>query len=278
MIKIYTDTSANITPEEAESMGVTLIPLSIIFGDKEYKDGFEITAERFYQELERSDTLPRSSQINTSVFEDIFHGAKERGETILVILISSALSGTYSAALTAKENIGYANVYVYDSLCVTVMQKLLVTQALKNADKPPEEVITILDGLRDRLELHAIVDTLDYLHRGGRLKKSTAIVGKLLHIKPLITISKNGTVELYGKTIGSRLAYKTLKKNADADSIDYDYPVYYVYSKISDKCKCLIAEIHPDKPEYLGGAVNLCPVIGVHIGPNAAGVCFIRKT
>lgn len=277
MIKIYTDSSANITPAEAENLGVTIAPLTITFGDTEYKDAFDITADEFYDKLTDCAELPRSSQVNTATFEEIFSDAEKNGDTLLVILISSALSGTYDSAITAKENIGYKNIYVFDSLCTTIMQKLLVVEAVKNRHKSPQELMTHLKELRNRLELYAVVDTLDYLHRGGRLKKSTAIVGKLLHIKPIITISQQGAVEIAGKAIGSKLAFRNLKKLADPDKIDYNYPVYYVYSKYSDKCKMLISEIHPDRPEYIDEAPNLCPVIGVHIGPGAAGLCYIRS-
>ena len=277
MTKIITDTTSNITPAEAATLGVELMPLSIIFGDKEYKDAFELSAEEFYDKLEASSTNPRSSQINIDAFENRFKKAKTDKDTLIVILISSALSGTYNSAVIAKENVGYKNIYIFDSLCTTVMQKILVLEALKNSSLPPKSIIEKLADLRGRLELYAMVDTLEYLYRGGRLKKGAAIAGKLFHVKPIVTITPSGHVEIFSKAIGSRLAYKGIKKATDADNIDYDYPVMYVFAKHREKSIALLNEIHPGNEDFIESCTNVCPVIGVHIGPGAAGICFVRK-
>lgn len=276
MLKIVTDSAANISAEEAKKLGVEVLPLSIIFGNDIYRDGVDITTEEFYDKLVNGGVHPHTSQINIADFEEIFTRAKENGERLFLILLSSALSGTVSCARIAKENVGYDGVYIYDSLGATVMEKLLVYAALKNADKSAEEVAAILDDVRSRMVLYAAVDTLDYLYKGGRLKKSAAMLGKLFNIKPLITVSDKGTVELCGKAIGSKAAIKHIKKKTAEAVPDPDFPVCYVYSADKTKADTLSAVV-----DVTDGCTkefsDLCPVIGVHIGPGACGVCFIKQ-
>ena len=277
MYKIVTDSAANIAPEEAASLGVTVLPLSIIFGNREYRDGENLTPAAFYEMLESDSEHPHSSQINIAAFEAVFAAAKEKGESLFVITLSSALSGTYASAVSAKKNGNYDNVYVYDSLGASVMEKMLVIAALRLADKTGEEIAAALDYVRARMRIYAVVDTLEYLHRGGRLKKGAAFVGKIIDLKPIITVSDGGSVVLSGKAIGTKRAIRAIRQAVLADTIDTDYPVYYLYSKTKEKCAALAEAIHPGRPEYTENASNLCSVIGVHIGPGAAGICYIRK-
>ena len=127
------------------------------------------------------------------------------------------------------------------------------------------------------MRIYAVVDTLEYLHRGGRLKKGAAFVGKIIDLKPIITVSDAGSVVLSGKAIGTKRAIRAIRQTVLADKIDTDYPVFYLYSKTKEKCTALAEAIHPGRPEYTENASNLCSVIGVHIGPGAAGICYIRK-
>lgn len=278
MVRIVTDSSSNITPEEAEELGVTVIPLTVIFGSDELRDGVDITAEAFYDRLARDKNHPHTSQINTAQFEDIFRDAQAKGEKLILLPISAALSGTHAAAVKAKENVGYDGIYVYDTRTTTVMLKMLVLEARRLADREPEEIIAALDDLRSRTELYAMVDTLEYLWKGGRMARGTAMLGGLFRVKPIITIKSDGSLDVVAKAIGTRSAIKNLRKFVNPETIDPDVPVYYIYTVNKDNCERLINEVHPDRhDEYLSDATNICPVIGVHIGPGAVGICFARK-
>lgn len=278
MVRIVTDSSSNITPEEAEELGVTVIPLTVIFGSDELRDGVDITAEAFYDRLARDKNHPHTSQINTAQFEEIFRDAQAKGEKLILLPISAALSGTHAAAVKAKENVGYDGIYVYDTRTTTVMLKMLVLEARRLADREPEEIIAALDDLRSRTELYAMVDTLEYLWRGGRMARGTAMLGGLFRVKPIITIKSDGSLDVVAKAIGTRSAIKNLRKFVNPETIDPDVPVYYIYTVNKDNCERLINEVHPDRhDEYLSDATNICPVIGVHIGPGAVGICFARK-
>lgn len=278
MVRIVTDSSSNITPEEAEELGVTVIPLTVIFGSDELRDGVDITAEAFYDRLARDKNHPHTSQINTAQFEEIFRDAQAKGEKLILLPISAALSGTHAAAVKAKENVGYDGIYVYDTRTTTVMLKMLVLEARRLADREPEKIIAALDDLRSRTELYAMVDTLEYLWKGGRMARGTAMLGGLFRVKPIITIKSDGSLDVVAKAIGTRSAIKNLRKFVNPETIDPDVPVYYIYTVNKDNCERLINEVHPDRhDEYLSDATNICPVIGVHIGPGAVGICFARK-
>ena len=277
MIRIITDSSANLSAEEAKRMNITVLPFPVIFGSRTYLDGKDLSTAEFYEKLATDPDHPHTSQINVTEFEELF-SSLDKDEETLVILLSSALSGTVDSARKAKENLGCDNVHIYDSLGATIMIKILVYAAYENRDKSAAEVSALLDDIRSRMELYAIVDTLDYLQKGGRLKKSVATIGKIFRIKPIVTVSREGTVELCDKAIGTALALKKVAKRVAASPADPDYPIIYLYSAETSLCRRLTEAISLDNAdEALDEAVNLCPVIGVHIGPGAAGVCFIRK-
>lgn len=276
MLKIVTDSAANLTAEEANELGVEVLPLSIIFGSEEYRDGVDITTEEFYDKLASESVLPHTSQINISVFEERFSLAKEKGEKLFLILLSSALSGTVDCARAAKENVGYDGIYVYDSLGVTVMEKLLVYAAAKNKNKSAEEVAALLDSARSRTELYAAVETLDYLYKGGRLKKSAVMLGKLFNIKPIVTVNKHGAVELCGKAIGGRAAFKHIVKKTAEAVPDPELPICFLYSADRTKADALASAIFCDGSVETNMS-NLCAVIGVHVGPGAYGVCYVKQ-
>ena len=278
MIKILTDTTSNITPEDAKELGITLLPLTVIFGTEEYRDGIDITPEEFYDKLKKKGTpFPRTSQINSATFEEEIRKAEANGDTLLIMPISSVLSGTYHSACMAKEAVGYDKAYVYDSLGTTAMLKILVLEAVKMADRPIEEVLAHLNSVRPRIELYAIMDTFEYLHKGGRLNRATALIGNLLHIKPTIHVEPDGKVKLAAKNLGFKAALKSFQKLVKPEEIDTNFPFFYIYTATKDKCKTLIETLHPNNPEYLDSAINMNPVIGSHVGSNGAGIVFVRK-
>lgn len=277
MLKIITDSSANLTAEEAESMGIKVLPFPVIFGERTFLDGVNLSTDEFYRMLANDPDHPHTSQINVAQFEEVFSGVKPDDE-VIVILLSSALSGTVNSARIAKENLKLDNIHIYDSFGATVMEKMLVLAAYRNRDKTPKQVISILDDLRSRMEIYAIVDTLEYLYKGGRLKKSAATLGKIFRIKPIVTVSKDGFVDLCGKAIGTAAAIKNVAKRIETVGIDPDYPPCYIYSADNELCRRMVSVIDPDNADKcVANASNLCPVIGVHIGHGAAGICFIRK-
>lgn len=275
MFKIIADSSANISQKEAKELGITVLPLGIIFDEEEYLDDVNITIDEFYNKLTSTKTFPKTSQLSMELLEQTYLEAKNNNEKILLILLSSKLSGTVSCANIVKNNGNYDNVFIYDSLGATGLNRILVDVALKNTDKEPEEVIKILDEVRGKIELYAAVQTLDYLHKGGRLSKTKAVVGNMLNLKPILTILKDGSLDVTGKAIGLNNSIKTIKSLVEkAGGIDENYPVYFLYA-MEDKNGKKLQDAYPNINSRL---INLCSIIGCHVGPGVAGIVFVAKS
>lgn len=277
MVKIIADSSANISQSEAKEMGITVLPLGISFNEEEFLDDINISIDEFYEKLTTSKVFPKTSQLGMELLEQTYSEAKKNNETILLILLSSKLSGTVNCANLVKNNGGYDNVYVYDSKGATALNRILVDVALQNKEKPAEEIIKILDEVRDRIELYAALDTLEYLHKGGRLSKTKAVVGNMLGLKPILTILKDGSLDVKAKAIGLNNAIKTINNLVEkSGGIDTNYPVYFLYSKIDTNGKKLqkcYEHLNLKQTKLL----NLCSVIGCHIGAGVAGIVYVRK-
>lgn len=270
MLNIITDSSAEISEEEASALGIKIIPLTVIFGGNAYLEGAELTKDEFYTRLLGGE-YPHTSLPSAEQFTEEF--TKAEGRETLVILISSALSGTVNAAELAKREGGFTNVHVYDSKCTTAMLRIMVETACKNREKTAEEVIAILDELRPRIRIFACLDTLDYLYKGGRIKKSIAIVGGLLGIKPLITFTPEGAVVMHGKAHGQKKALKALAEIYGKHEIDGDYPVYFLQTDADAPALQLMRATGNDGARKF----RICCAVGTHIGPNAAGMVFVVK-
>lgn len=277
MVKIIADSSANISQIEAKEMGITVLPLGISFNEEEFLDDINISIDEFYERLTTSKVFPKTSQLSMELLEQTYSEAKKNNETILLILLSSKLSGTVNCANLVKNNGGYDNVYVYDSKGATALNRILVDVALQNKEKPAEEIIKILDEVRDRIELYAALDTLEYLHKGGRLSKTKAVVGNMLGLKPILTILKDGSLDVKAKAIGLNNAITTINNLVEkSGGIDTNYPVYFLYSKIDTNGKKLqkcYEHLNLKQTKLL----NLCSVIGCHIGAGVAGIVYVRK-
>ncbi len=270
MLTIITDSSAEISAEEAKEKDIRIVPLTVVFGTDAYLDGVDIDKETFYARLIGGE-YPHTSQPSAEQFKEAFE--KTEGAETLVILISSVLSGTVNAALLAKKEGGFDNVHVYDSRCTTAMMRLLVEAAYANRDKSAAEVIAILDELRPRIRLYAALDTLEYLAKGGRIKKSVAVVGGLLGVKPLVTVSKEGAVESCGNARGMKKALGECASRYRGEEIDENYPVYFIYCATDENCNKLMESLGMGD----GEKYNSCCAIGSHIGPNAAGIVYVAK-
>lgn len=229
MIKIITDSSANISQKEAKEWGITVLPLTIIFGDKQYSDGIDLFAEEFYDMLVSGGEFPHTAQIQEEQLVKAYTDACADGSDVLVMPISRALSGSHNLCVSVAKQAGFEKVRVFDTTCTTVMLRILVEEALKNKDKPIDEVIAILNELRPKIKLYAALDTLEYLRKGGRLNSAVAAIGSLLKIKPVITVNLKGEVELIAKQMGMVKALKHLEDEMNSAKIDGSKSVYYIY-------------------------------------------------
>lgn len=270
MLQIITDSSSEISQEEALELGIKIVPLGISFGDRAYSEGVDISKEEFYSRLATGE-FPHSSMPSVEDFTRAYE--ETAGEETLVVLIASALSGTVNTARLAARDGGFENVHVYDSCATTCMLRIIVETAVKNREKTAEEVEKILDELRPRLRIHACLDTLEFLWKGGRIKKSVAVVGGLLGIKPLITFSLDGGVIMDGRAHGQKKALKALSDIFKKEDVDPDYPVYFLQTN---------TDVPPREVMRATGREDsrlfcICCAVGTHIGPNAAGLVYVVK-
>lgn len=279
-IRIITDSGADISRNMGASprADLTILPMHVYFGEKEFQDGVDLTHRQFYEMLIESEELPKTSQIPPYEFEQVYKEAVEAGEQVVVITISGKLSGTYqSACMAAGEYQG--QVFVVDSLNATLGERCLVDYALRLKDQgmAAKEIAAELERARKRIRLLALLDTLEYLKKGGRISKSVAMVGGMLSIKPVISVV-DGEVAMLGKARGSRNGSNLLVQEiGKAGGVDFSMPYYLGYTGLDDHM--LRKYVEDSRALWEGHVDHLdsTPVggtIGTHIGPGAIGVFF----
>ncbi|NLJ89614.1 MAG: DegV family protein [Clostridiales bacterium] len=278
-IRIITDTPSDISFAEAKEMNIDLVPLKINVDDKSYREGIDITVDEFYQMLETSKTLPTTSTPSPENFLTYFEEARDAGDDVIVISLAAGLSGTYQCAVLAKEIAGYSNIHVIDSEQATLGEMVLVRYAVKLRDegKTVKEIVDAIETSKKKVVILAVLDTLEYLQKGGRLPKSVAIAGGLLKIKPMITL-KEGAIEVVGKARGHKAALKNMLAEIDKyPDFDTSAPIVYGYTKTPDQCLKLKEEA--DK-KYNLKDTKMYPigsVIGTHAGPGAFAIGFLHN-
>jgi len=206
-VTILTDSTSDISPQEAARRGLKMVSLRVAFGDTVYRDNVDITHEEFYEKLTQSVALPTTSQPTPEDFLSHFEEARDKGDQLVCLLLSGRLSGTVQSALIAKDLCGYDDIYVVDSLQAVIGLRALVDLAciLRDEGRSAAEIAAELESARQRMRMFAVVDTLEYLHKGGRLPAAAAVAGTLLKVKPLITL-QDGSLSVIGKAMGSKLS------------------------------------------------------------------------
>ena len=279
-VRIITDSASDIRPGEHE--GLVVLPLSVSIGSETYADGVDLTHERFYELLVEKDELPKTGQVNPYAFSRAFEDAYAAGDDVVCVTLSSKLSGTNQSAITAAAEAKVV-VRVVDSMSVCVGERVLVEYALRLAaeGRSAVEIADELTAARDRICVVGLLDTLEYLRRGGRISAAAAGVGQLLSIKPVITI-EGGEVKVLGKARGSKNGRNLLNEQVvGAGGIDFGLPVALGYAGLSDKLLRKYIEDSrgiweagfPDGelPVHTVGAT-----IGTHVGPGAIALAFFR--
>lgn len=276
-IQIIIDSTTNLAEEFMEH--VTVIPLTVTFGTKEYLDDVDLSRDEFYEKLETEENIPTTSQPSPAAFEKAFEEVRQNGADAIVITVASELSGTYQSACIAAED--YPEVTVIDSRSVAIGTGILVeyaVQCLENGMEKDELVDTIIKK-REDICLIALLDTVKYLVKGGRLSKTSAIAVNMLNIKPVIAI-KDGEIVGLGKARGSRRANNLLAEHIKEKGINYELPILLAYSGRSKEALDNYINDNRDLwSEHLKSlhTSQLCSVIGTHAGPGAIAAAFFAK-
>lgn len=280
MIRIFTDSGADLEVSEFQEYGIGLIPLSITVDRRIYQADLNFNKADFFRLLEESPVFPTTSQPAPADFETVFEEAKAAGDEIVYISISSALSGTFQCANVVKAMGAFENVHLVDSLTATLGQKLLVLHAagLRDRGFPAAEIAERLNALRGRIRIFAGLDTLEYLQKGGRLSKTAAGLGTLARIKPVVTVSQAGAVQVAGKCLGKSKAMSQIAALLGEDPADPNFPLYGAYCSRDENLAELREKLSkngvtiPDE-----NCFGIGPVIGAHIGSGAYGIIYVAK-
>lgn len=276
--RIIVDSTADLMPEYKSR--VSMVPLTVHFGEEEYIDGVTIDHKTFYEKLIESDVLPSTSQATPDAFMKEFNKAKEAGEAAVVITLASKFSGTYQSAMIAAAE--YEDIYVVDSSSAAMGSGILVELAFRMIDegKNAEQIAKALEEEKKKIVIVALVDTLEYLKKGGRISKAVAFAGGMLNIKPVLSVI-DGEINMLGKARGSKMGNNLLVQEIDkAGGIDFSKPVLLGYSGISD---ALLKKYIEDSRHIWEGNLNevryttVGSVIGTHAGPGAAVVAFFKN-
>ena len=280
MVRIITDSAADFEPAELHNMQITCIPLVVLFGEDSYYENETLSKNQFYQLLASSASSPKTAQASPQILMDLFEAAGEAGDEAIYITLSSALSGTYQNAEMAKRLVDSDRCYVVDSRNGTGGQRMVVEYAarLRDAGKNACQIIEALEAMRDRVELYACIDTLEYLYRGGRISQTAYKLGTLANIKPIISVDKAGHVTVPAKAMGMRKGMEQLCKRVTVKKPDPQFPLYVMYTNNRDVGKALAQKLEamgifvPDERLIQVGAA-----IGSHIGPEACGLVYVAE-
>ncbi|MBC8536034.1 DegV family protein [Feifania hominis] len=276
-IQIITDSTCDLSPEQAAALGVTVVPLRVRFGEREYIDGVELTKAQFYQLLSESRELPTTSQINPDAFEALFRQVVERGDEVLGVFLSGELSGTFQSAVIARELVGAQHIHLVDSGSVTLGLALLLEQAahLRDEGQSAKQIAVRLEELRGRLSLYAMVDTLKYLKMGGRLSGGAAAIGGLLGIKPIVT-ALDGKIEAVAKARGKAAALAWIAEKVAGEKMDPALGISFAHScnpELMHELRDRIEQVCELPSSF---AVEIGSVVGTHAGPGCVGIAYFR--
>ncbi len=273
-VVVVSDTTADLPPELASDLGIELIPLKVHFGEEEYRDREEITAEAFYQKLSASSVLPTTSQPSPGEFAELYRRLAQEGQEIVSVHISAALSGTYQSAVMAQSMVPEARVSVVDSQGASMAHGLQVVEAARAAreGKSREELVELLEDRRKRMRVFFVVDTLEYLEKGGRIGKAQALLGSMLNIKPILYLEQ-GVVTSAGKARGRAKAWRQMLDLLQQEIGEGPQPLMtMVHAENRQGLELLEEEVRKRWAieELLVSTIG--PVVGTHTGPGTLAV------
>lgn len=276
--RIIVDSTTDLMPEVKGR--VSVVPLTVHFGDEEYIDGVTIDHKSFYEKLVETDVHPTTSQATPAAFMTEYEKVRAAGDSAVVITLSAKLSGTYQSAVIAATD--FENIYVVDSASATIGSAVLTELALRYLDEGLEakEIAARLEEEKKRILIVALLDTLEYLKRGGRISKTVAFAGAVLNIKPVIAVS-DGEIMVLGKARGSKMGNNLLEQEIEkAGGVDFSAPVLLGYTGLSD---LLLRKYIEDSRRLWEEGLDevrfttIGSVIGTHAGPGAIAVAFFKK-
>jgi len=279
-VRIITDSASDITQKKAAELGIQVLPLTILFGEEEYVDGVTITSTVFYEKLQQAKNLPTTSQVNPEQFSAVVTEALAAGDEVLIITISSKLSGTYQSAKMVEDAVSNENLHIIDSTTVAMGQAILVEEAVAMRDNGATagEIAGYIESIKNDTLIYAAIHDLKYLYMGGRLSGTARIAGTVLNVKPIVTV-QDGLVQVVTKVRGDGAANAEVLTLAKKAGIDLSKRIRFGYTKTAEKSDMLKADFAAtfsvDTSAYEISEIG--PTVGTHVGPGCHGIAFVRK-
>ena len=282
-IKIVVDSASDISKDEALEMGIVMIPMNVTFGEEEYLDGETMLPLQFYEKMKGTKTLPKTSQVSEYAFEEAFRPLVEDGHEVIAITLSSGLSGTYLGAVNASEKFD-GKVSVVDSKSAAIGERLLCEYAIKliTEGKNRQEICDELNRVKEKMTVMAMLNTLEYLRKGGRISGAVAFIGSMLALKPVVAVV-NGKIEMIGKALGTKKGHALLSNIVEKKGgIDTDMPFGVLWAGTEEDKPAVDKFMEENKAMWAGAEDKakshiLGCTIGSHVGPGTIGLAFFSK-
>lgn len=264
-IRIMTDTGSDLTQDDKAKYDIIEIPMMVYFSDEEKGD--------FWEKIIQG-KIAKTSQPSPELFKKEFLRAKEENYILIYISIASYLSSTYESANNIKNQIGYENIYIIDSLTASLSERLLVLEACKNKDKMNiNDLINYLNEFKKKIKLYACIDSLKHLYYGGRISRFTTSIGSLINIKPIISLSSDG-LKVVNKAIGNTRAVLKLIEIVKKENLNKNYKILPIYSYLIDNCEIMVNKMKKNNLS-LSSCLPIGSTIGAHIGPYGFGIVYV---
>ncbi len=274
-VRIVTDSTADIPPALAQELGISVVPLTIFFGEESFLDGVELDASTFMTKLTSSAALPRTTQPSPAAFSEVYQAILAEGHQICSIHISAKLSGTYQSASLARDESGKPDdVAIVDSGWTSMALGFIAIRAARAAREGAslQEVVQITEDMQSGVDLILFCDTLEYLQRGGRIGRAAALFGGLLKVKPILTL-RDGVVAPVERVRTRSRALDNLWNWAQSFPQLQEYCV--LYSGASDDAEALHQRIQAHFPQATAHLAPTGPIIATHLGPDAMGIVVV---
>jgi DegV family protein with EDD domain len=274
VVRIVTDSTADLTKEQQQAAGITVVPLNVHFGDEVFRDHVDLTADEFFRRLKASTQLPRTSQPSVGVFEEAYRTLRENGDEIVSVHLSSKVSGTYNSALMAAKGVDEPAIEVVDSLNTSMALGFMALEGarLARAGRDRASIAERLRGLVPKARVICVVDTLTYLERGGRIGKARALLGSLLNVKPILQL-KDGEVVPVGRARGRPQALSKLVELLERDGHVSQLAIMHGAAQAdAEQLRERVAASYPGLDILL---TEIGAVLGTHTGPGVIGFTYL---
>lgn len=276
MIKLLVDSASDYMKAELEGRDIEFISLGVTVAGETYSDGINLTKDKFYELLLNTSEFPKTSMPSPAAYMDVFQSAKENGDDVVCILLSSELSGTYQSAVTAKAMVDYDRIYIVDSRAVAGCIRIMVEYAdrLRSEGLSAGEIANKLESLKPRVRVYAAVDTLEYLYKGGRLSRAAAAVGTIANLKPIITLD-DGKVVVVKKSLSRMRAKSDLVGILKGIKPDPEFQAYTVFTCGTENLYKFEEDLTAAGISF-AGRMQVGPTIGAHVGPEVFGLFIVK--